>query len=222
MSKGKIIQLPLFSADELPPPRSSFEGLEDNAYGMAMLDPAWTFVTRSAKGKGKSPEQHYDCMTLDEICAMPVKNLAHPDGMYGWLWATGCMDEYAHKVMDAWGVTYVTQGVWIKMKKDMTGPAFGTGYVLRNCHEPYYIFKVGKPKVTSRSVRSAILSPRRKHSQKPEEAYRDAELLSAGARRADLFSRQSRPGWESWGNERTKFDPPAPLELPAQEFKQAA
>lgn len=182
--------------------------LERGAYGMAMLDPAWTFKTRSAKGKGKSPEQHYECMTLDDIKRMPVRELAHKDGMFVWLWATGCMDEMAHEALAAWGCTYVTQGVWVKMKKDMSGPAFGTGYVLRNCHEPYYIGRFGSPKATSRSVRSVIMAPRREHSRKPDEAYRDAELLSAGVRRADLFSRQSRPGWENWGLESNKFDAP--------------
>ena len=46
----------------------------------------------------------------------------------------------------------------------------------------------------------------REHSRKPDEAYSLLEALTPGARRADIFSRQSREGWASWGNQATKFD----------------
>lgn len=178
---------------------------------LIMADPAWSFQTRSDKGKGKSPDRHYTCMPLEAIKALPVQALAHPDGCFVWLWATGCMDEMAHEVLSAWGSAYVTQGVWVKLTKDGSRPAFGTGYVLRNSHEPYYIARFGRPKVASRSVRSVIMASRREHSRKPDEAYRDAEMLCGPGVKLDLFSRQSRPGWISWGNEAEKFDPPERL-----------
>ena len=46
----------------------------------------------------------------------------------------------------------------------------------------------------------------REHSRKPEEAYAVAEVYVPNARRLDLFSRQTRDGWDNWGNEATKFD----------------
>lgn len=186
----------------------AFGDMTVGAYGMIMADPAWTFKTRSAKGKGKSPERHYNCMTLEAIKALPVAALADPRGCWLWLWATGCMDEMAHEVMKAWGFTYVTQGVWNKTTKDNSRLAFGPGYVLRNCHEPFYIGRLGRPKICSKSIRSSFMEPRREHSRKPETGYRNAELLSGDVRRADLFSRQKRVGWDAWGNETTKFDAP--------------
>jgi hypothetical protein len=41
-------------------------------------DPPWPFRTYSAKGKGRSAEAHYDCMSLDEIAALPVSQWAAP------------------------------------------------------------------------------------------------------------------------------------------------
>jgi N6-adenosine-specific RNA methylase IME4 len=47
-------------------------------------------------------------------------------------------------------------------------------------------------------------------SRKPDEFY-DLVLshTQVAMRRADLFSRQTRPGFEGWGNEHGKFDEPA-------------
>jgi hypothetical protein len=47
----------------------------------------------------------------------------------------------------------------------------------------------------------------RQHSRKPEEAYDLVDaLLPSHARKADIFSRQVRPGWDSWGDEVDKFE----------------
>ena len=47
----------------------------------------------------------------------------------------------------------------------------------------------------------------RQHSRKPEEAYDLVDaLLPSHARKADIFSRQVRPGWDSWGDQVDKFE----------------
>jgi len=94
----------------------------------------------------------------------------------------------------------------VKMVKDMSRPTFGTGYVLRNCHEPFLIGKVGKPKIQSRSIRSAILSPRREHSRKPDEGYVEAAKMAGPYPKADIFAREKRPGWDAFGLEVNKFN----------------
>ena len=63
----------------------------------------------------------------------------------------------------------------------------------------------GSPKNT-KSSRNLIEGVARAHSVKPEEAYRWCELYMPGARRVELFSRTSRPGWDTWGFEAGKFD----------------
>jgi N6-adenosine-specific RNA methylase IME4 len=172
-----------------------------------MIDPPWLFQNWSAKGEEKSAKRHYDCMPTPEIAALPVGHLAGRD-CWLWLWATWAMLPDAMQVMDAWGFRYVTGGPWVK--RGASGKlAFGTGYIMRECNEVFLLGKVGEPPTCSNSIRNLIEAPRRQHSRKPDLAYSTCEELFGPARRADLFSRQSRPGWESWGKEASKFDPGA-------------
>lgn len=179
-----------------------FKGLTPGAYGLIMADPPWTFKLRSAKGGKKSAQAQYACMTMDDIRALPVRDLAARDCAL-WLWGTAPMLVQQLAVAEAWGFTYKSSGVWVKTTKrgQLT---FGTGFVLRNAHEPFLICTRGAPKF-SRSVRSVIMDLRREHSRKPELGYTAAERLVPGVRRCDLFARQVRPGWDGWGNELERF-----------------
>jgi len=49
---------------------------------------------------------------------------------------------------------------------------------------------------------------RREHSRKPEEFYHMITERTPGLRRADLFSREKREGWDVWGDEVEKFSSP--------------
>lgn len=181
-----------------------FETLLPLSYGAVMADPPWSFANFSAKGEMKNAKAHYACMTLDEIKALPVAQLVQRDA-YLWLWATNPMLPHALEAMSAWGFRFVTAGTWVKRSAAGT-LAFGTGYVLRSANEPFLIGKIGKPKPMSRSVRSVIEAPRREHSRKPDEAYEAFRLLTGDVRRADLFARESRHGFEAWGNEAERFN----------------
>lgn len=180
-----------------------FGALVPQAYDLIMIDPPWRFQTYSALGEEKSPQAQYDTMTMEDIACLPVADLA-ADNCLLWLWATGAMLDQHIDVLKGWGFRFVTSGVWIKTTRNGK-IAFGTGYVLRNAHEPFLIGAVGEPK-TRRDVRSVVTGLAREHSRKPDEAYRAAESLMPNARRADVFSRDTRAGWEAFGNECGKFD----------------
>jgi N6-adenosine-specific RNA methylase IME4 len=190
----------------LPAPTFNLAPLKENHYGLAKIDPPWTFKTYSEAGKGKSAEQHYDCMSLEDIFELDIERLAHRDGMWVWLYATAPMYDAARECFKRWGVTYCTQGVWVKMVKDGSKPTFGTGYVLRNCHEPFLIGKIGKPRIHVRNIRSVIMEPRREHSRKPEQGYVEAARMAGPYPKADIFARQQRPGWDAFGLETDKFN----------------
>ena len=181
-----------------------FSPLDRNAYSLLMIDCPWTFATFSPKGWGKSAQKHYGCMTMADIAALPVRDLA-ADACLVWMWCTAPLLDQQMAILKGWGARYVSSGVWVKTTKN-GGLAFGTGYSLRNCHETFLIGAFGRPKIASRSVRSVIMAPVREHSRKPEEAYTAARALIPEGRAADLFARQSRPGWEAWGLEARKFD----------------
>lgn len=183
-----------------------FGDLRPLSYDVIMVDPPWSFDNWSIGGNAKNAKAQYSCMPLSEIAALPVGHLARGDAWL-WLWATYPMLPQAIEVMAAWGFPYVTGGSWVK--RGVSGKlAMGTGYVLRSCSEVFLLGKHGSPLTCSKAIRNVIEAPRREHSRKPEEAYATAETLFGPARRADLFSRATRPGWDAWGAETGKFDAP--------------
>jgi N6-adenosine-specific RNA methylase IME4 len=172
------------------------------AYGLLMVDPPWSFKTYSPNGHGKSAQRHYQCMTLADIMALPVNHLAADDCCL-FLWATWPMLDQCMSTLDAWGFSYKTGGVWIK-RTSRGNLHFGTGYRARSACEPFLLGFRGNPR-NSRSERNLIDGPVRGHSVKPESAYEWCERYLPGVRRAEVFSRTPRPGWDTWGNEAGKF-----------------
>lgn len=179
-----------------------FAPLQPGQYDLLFIDPPWKFKKWSEANQEKSPEKHYDTMSIEDIFKLPVASLAKPDCLL-WLWATHPMINVQMECLLRWGFTFKTSGVWVKRTVN-DKLAFGTGYIFRCASEPILIGTIGKPK-TTRVVRTVIEGLIREHSRKPEEAYREAERLMPDARRADIFSRETRAGWDSWGNEVGKF-----------------
>lgn len=181
-----------------------FGDLDPFAYDLIMADPPWRFANWSKAGEAKNPMAHYDCAPLEWIERLPVGHLAKGDCIL-WLWATNPMLPQALHVMSRWGFTFKTAGHWAKWNSKTEKLAFGPGYLLRSAGEPFLIGTIGSLPVST-TVRSVIMGARREHSRKPDEAYIAAEALWPDARRADLFSRETRHGWEGWGLEAGKFD----------------
>lgn len=169
-------------------------------YGVILADPPWTFATYSKKGKGRSAEAHYDCMSLMDIKAQPVGDWAAPDCAL-FLWATDPSLPQALEVMVAWGFVYKTVAfTWTKTTKDGTGFPIGCGYWTRANPEQCLLATRGRPQRLSRAVPQLVLAPRREHSRKPNEVYERIEALVAGPY-LELFAREQRAGWDSWGEE---------------------
>ncbi len=175
-------------------------------FDFIMADFPWKFEAWSDEGKKhKAPEAHYETLSCAEILDMfPVGHLAAKNCLF-WMWATHPMVDQQIEVGKKMGFKFVTSGVWVKRTKNGK-LAFSTGYRLRCASEPFLIFINGNPK-TSPVVRTVIEGPLREHSRKPDEAYTEAErMMPTATLRADLFSRQVRPGWQAWGNETDKFE----------------
>lgn len=180
-----------------------FGNLMPLSYDCLVVDPPWRFRTWSETNQAKSASRHYDLMRTEDIAALPVGDLAQRDCIL-LLWTTGAMQPQAFDVMKAWGFTYKSQMIWRK-----TTPAgkirMGTGYWARSMHEPVMIGCIGKPGKFS-AFPSIFDGVAREHSRKPDEFYDLVNKHTLGMRRADLFSRQNRPGFEGWGYETGKFD----------------
>jgi N6-adenosine-specific RNA methylase IME4 len=74
---------------------------------------------------------------------------------------------------------------------------------VRTLHEPILVATLGNLK--HKALPSLFDGVAREHSRKPDEFYRLVAEYAPG-RRADLFSRETRPGFEGWGDELGKFD----------------
>jgi N6-adenosine-specific RNA methylase IME4 len=209
--------------------------LPTGPFACILADPPWQFTTFSAKGRDRCPdaplsakaarnlsrqnrpERHYATMSLDDIKALPVADVAAKVCML-LMWAVDPMLPQAIAVGEAWGFTYKTVGFyWAKLRREgstrhlLHGEAahklfpMGTGYWTRANPEPCLLFTRGKPKRLSSAVRKLMIARRREHSRKPDEQYDAIEQLVAGPY-LELFGRQTRPVWTTWGNDAGKFD----------------
>lgn len=183
---------------------SPFLALPSYQARVILADPPWYFKNRSEKGEGKNPVQHYDCMELEEIQALPVLELANPNGCALIMWATAPMMPEALDTMKCWGFKYQSMGSWGKLSSTGNAIHFGPGYWFRGAVEFYLLGTIGRPKRRSCSVRNLILAPVREHSRKPDQMRADIEKLFRGPY-VELFARETAPGWSSWGNQVGKF-----------------
>lgn len=164
-------------------------------YPVIYADPPWRYENPPMGGGNRSIENHYPTMTLEEICALPVKDIAAQDSIL-YLWATAPKLAECLEVMRAWGFEYRTNFVWIKDK-------IGMGYHSRNQHELLLVGRRGEippPPVEAR-VSSVVYAPRTDHSAKPVEFYELIESFYPELQKIELFSRSQRDGWSAWGNQ---------------------
>lgn len=182
------------------------------SYDVVMADPPWPWKTYSVKGQSKSPEAQYDTMSFEDIDALRLGDLLAPGGVM-FLWCTWPLIGRQVEAMRAWGLEPKTGGVWAK--RTAKGKfRWGTGYVLRSVCEPFIVGALPGHRVRGASTANlietiedaAVDGLAREHSRKPDEVYGMIEALTPGMRRADIFSRQRRAGWDGWGKEIGKFE----------------
>lgn len=196
-----------------------FEGLPRRHFGVVLADCPWRFKTYNEKGRSRcpdwrrfkgSPARHYETMSTMQLCMLPVRDLLAEDVCL-FLWISWPMLEDALKVMTFWGFQYKTCAFsWMKARSqtnlfpDESEALMGPGYWTRSNSEVCLLGTHGKPKRKSRAVRQGIIEPRREHSRKPDCVRERIEQLVDGPY-LELFSRQPRAGWTTWGNETDKF-----------------
>jgi N6-adenosine-specific RNA methylase IME4 len=165
--------------------------------GVIAADPAWPFTAYSDRSNSIVP---YETMTLDEIKALPVGQLAAADCAL-FLWGIWPNLPMWMPVLEAWGFTFSGLGFdWVKLNPNGEGLHWGTGYGTRANPEPCLLARRGSPLRLDAGVHSVIMTPVGAHSEKPDEAYARMKRLFGGPY-LELFARKERPGWTTWGNE---------------------
>ena len=172
--------------------------LPEGRFGAIVADPPWSFRTYGkqdvAPARGVQP---YSVMSLADIKALPVQDVAAPDCLL-FMWTVSHLQAAATDVARTWGFEPVSIAfVWDKGR-------MGMGYWTRQEVEICHLFKRGRPSRKSKGVRQVIRAPRREHSRKPDEQYARIEALVDGPY-LEMFARQPWDGWSAWGNETGKY-----------------
>lgn len=136
----------------------------------------------------------YPVMTTELICGLAIINKIVDKNCVLFLWATIPMLPDAFKVMEAWGFVYKTAIIWRKTR------SLGMGFWFRGQCEICLVGTRGKVKAFRCQRTNFIQSKARKHSQKPEEFFKLIEPIIPRPS-IELFAREKREGWDSWGDE---------------------
>lgn len=161
-----------------------------------LADPPWAYSNQATRA---ATNNHYDTMTVDEICALPVSELTD-ENAHLHLWTTNAFLFDAKKVMEAWGFQYKSCFLWIK-------PTMGIGNYWRVSHEFMLLGIKGSLTFQDHAEISWYQEKRSNHSRKPIEIIKKIEKVSPGPY-LELFGRETRDNWVVWGNEiaRTLFN----------------
>lgn len=172
----------------------------DRMYDVILADPPWEY--RKGKHTRGNATNHYDTMSIDELCDVNVKALS-ADNCALFLWAVWpSLFNNVPRLLDSWGFEYKTIAwVWVKLNPSSIGFHMGTGHYTRANSEPCLLAVKGSMLPQATNVHSLIVSPVSSHSKKPEEQYGKIESLYPGARRIELFARRPYTGWDVLGNE---------------------
>lgn len=207
----------------------TWEGLNP-PYSTIVADPPWSYAGSTYNGRTSpwrsTSTQTYSLMSTDEICALPVADIAAPDA-HLYLWAVNPLMDRAFRAVEAWGFIPDTVLTWCK-----PGPGLGAGF--RSNTEHLIVARRGtrgnpicancggrsrgktkcqcdSPDLRSCGVSVPPLRPfsavgegswfkasRQAHSEKPDLFADLIERMSPGPY-VELFCRRPRMGWDSWG-----------------------
>ena len=172
-------------------------------FATIVADPPWRYGNTSTRG---SAGGHYQTMTIDELCALPVA-ASVADKAHLYLWTTAGHLPDAFRVMAAWGFTYKTFLVWVK-------PQMGMGNYFRVSAELVLFGVRGGMRTRDKGLMNHFTARRGKHSAKPMAFYDLVEKASPGPY-LELFARcdaanqipgtcqcaRCLRGWASWGDQ---------------------
>ncbi|MEB1001625.1 MT-A70 family methyltransferase [Citrobacter freundii] len=172
-------------------------------YQIIYADPPWSYRDSAADGK-RGAGFKYPVMRFDDICRLPVWDLANPESCLLAMWWVPTQPEEALAVMKAWGFRLVTMKgfTWHKTNRIKGNSAIGMGHLTRaNSEDCLFAVRGRLPARLDASICQHITAPRGEHSAKPVVFREMLQRLVGDIPRIELFARGDIPGWDCWGNE---------------------
>ena len=159
-------------------------------FGCIYADPPWLYDNQGTRA---ATNNHYNGLTVDQLCELPAKQLAADDAHLH-LWTTNAFLFDAPRIFAAWGFEFRSSLVWTK-------PQMGIGNYWRNSHEFLLTAIRGNAKrFNDHSLMSWLECDRGPHSAKPEQVRSFIERASSGPY-LEMFARRDVQGWTVWGNQ---------------------
>jgi N6-adenosine-specific RNA methylase IME4 len=189
-----------------------------SGYRTIVIDPPWPMPTGGPRGgsrvwnQGLPSALPYKSMTISEIAALPIHDLAAADSCL-YLWTVNAFLERSYELARIWLFRPSQILVWAKSPRGL-----GMGGAFTNTTEFVLFARRGRPQVIERVDSSWWNWKRGPHSVKPD-AFLDLVERVSPAPRLEMFARRQRIGWDTWGNEALEhvaMPVNAPTTLPPQ------
>lgn len=159
-------------------------------FGTIYADPPWKYDNQGTRSATKN---HYETMTVDELCKLPIPRLVANDAHLH-IWTTNAFLFECPRIFEAWGFTFKSSFVWVKKE-------IGIGNYWRNSHEFLLTAIRGNAKrFNDHNLRSWYHCGRGAHSSKPMQVHGFIERASPSPR-LELFGRREINGWVVYGNQ---------------------
>jgi N6-adenosine-specific RNA methylase IME4 len=177
-------------------------------YATIVADPPWQINKRLGVGGRRRNETTVPYEFMDVLSIMNLRVRLHAaDDCVLFLWATRRVfrEGQASQVARAWGFHPCGEIIWGLPNAGTGSPPFG------NDHEPVLVARRGQPRLEHEDYLGvwfwkqvyeygAAGVPQKVHSAKPPGFFELVEQITDGPR-LELFAREARLGWDSWGNE---------------------
>jgi N6-adenosine-specific RNA methylase IME4 len=188
---------------------SQINPLPDGPYDIVYADPPWAYYGSGEKDAAAG--KHYEMLDQDDLASLDVRGVMARNAAL-FLWATGPRLNFAIDLIERWGLHY--RGVaFVWVKTDLRGGIIGgqgvpptftkptTEFILSATTKP-----TGRPfPINDAGMPQVVLHHRLEHSRKPDVFRNLITSLCRAERRLEMFARESRPGWDVWGNQVEKF-----------------
>jgi len=193
LPEGKNISWNKLITKYLPEPKREALPLPDGKYQVIYADPPWCYGDKHDFNGTTGAETYYPSMTIEELCDI---KLPVADDAILFIWVTSPLLDECWPVIKAWGFEYKTSFVWDKVKHNM-------GHYNSVRHELLLVCTRGSFVPQNKTLFDSVITEERSdtHSQKPVKVYEIIETLYPHAKYLEMFARNKRGGWTSWGNE---------------------